>query len=85
MSDMLQYIFSTMGEVEKAVNQMQRVVKKSRSTSRKSFGLAIIGSGIAIASYIHTRQLEERVNALEETVRSMTEPYAEEEGDDDED
>lgn len=82
MPEMFQYIFGTMGNVEKAVNQMQKIVKKTRSTSRRSFGVAIIGAGIAIASYIHTKQLEERVAALEETVHSMTEGYAEEEDED---
>lgn len=83
MTEMLQYIFGTMTESEKMICQMQKIVKKSRTTSRRGFALALISTGIAVASYIHTKQLEERVEALEETVRSITE-YAEEEPEDEE-
>lgn len=83
MSEMLQYIFGTMTEAEKALGQMQKIVKKARTTSRKSFALSVIGAGIAVASYIHVKQLEERVEALEETIRSMTE-YDDEETEDEE-
>lgn len=83
MTEMLQYIFGTMTESEKMICQMQKIVKKSRTTSRRSFALALISTSIAVASYFHTKQLEERVEALEETVRSITE-YAEEEPEDEE-
>ena len=83
MSEMLQYIFSTMSDSEKAICQMQKLIKRQKTLNRRSFGLAVIGAGLAVASYIHTKQLQERVDALEETVRSMTE-YAEEDIDDEE-
>lgn len=83
MSEMLQYIFGTMTEAEKALGQMQKIVKKNRTTSRKGFVLSVIGAGFAVASYIHTKQLQERVDILEETLRSMTE-YEDEEAENEE-
>lgn len=78
MAEVFDYVFKAMTNTEKSLAQMQKIVRKQRSANRRSFVLAVIGAGIAIGSYIHTKQLEERVKTLEESVQSMTE-YTEEE------
>ena len=80
---MLNYIFGNLNEAEKALENMQRMIRKMKSSNRKAFVLAIISAAIAVASFIKTKELQERVAKLEETLSEMT-VYEEEETEEEE-
>lgn len=79
MEMVLKCVLRSMEETNKHIDALGRQMKKTQLMSRRSFGLAMMGAGLAVIAYIRTKELEERVSAIEELLDGISEETYEEE------